>query len=126
MTEIFREQGFDVPPELKIFSWEDYLGEKMKSEQAVGTIENLFEFSPKSFSVNARKNQLIIDLSNLDQKTRQKVSDILESELPPSTEKNIVGNIVTMKLSEIKKIARVSLTDDKNFLQKIFSLFSRK
>ena len=125
LTKIFQEHGFDVPPELKIFSWEDYLGEKMKSEQAVGTIEKLFEFFPQIFSSDARKNRLMIDLSTLDQKARQKVSDILESELPPSTEKNIVGNIVTMKLSEIKKFARVSLTDDKNFLQKFFSLFSR-
>ena len=126
LTEIFREHGFEVPCELKIFSWTDFLGEEIKSKQAVGTIENLFEFSPQIFSVNEGKDRLTIDLSSLDQKTQQKVSDILEAELPPSTERIRVGNIVTMKLSEIKKFARLPLSDDKNFLQKIFSLFSRK
>ena len=125
LIKIFREHEIEVPPELKIFSWTDYLGEEIKSKQAVGTIENLFEFFPKIFSWDARKDQLIIDLSGLDQKTQQKVSEVLEAELPPSTEKNRVGSIVTMKLSEIKKFARLPVSDDKNFLQKIFSLFSR-
>ena len=125
LIKIFREHELEVPPELKIFRWADYLGEGIKSRQAVGTIENLFEFFPKIFSWNERKDRLIIDLSTLDQKTQQKVSEVLEAELPPSTEKNRVGSIVTMRLSEIKKFARLSLTDDKNFLQKIFSLFNR-
>lgn len=68
---------------------------------------------------------MIIDLSTLDQKTRQKVSDVLEMELPPSTEKTCIGNIVTMRLSEIKKFARLPLANDKNFLQKILAVFSR-
>ena len=125
LIEIFREHGLDIPKELKVFQWEDYLGEEIKSKKAVGTIENLFEFFPQIFSVNASKNQMIIDLSSLDQKTQQKVSDILEAELPPSTERVRVGNIVTMKLSEIKKFARMSFADEKSFLQKIFSLFNR-
>lgn len=125
LIKIFQEHELETPPELKIFRWEDYLGEEIKSKKATGTIENLFEYFPQIFSVNARKDQLIIDLSSLDQKTQQKVSEILESELPPSTERIRVGNIVTMKLSEIKKFARISFTDEKNFWQKIFSIFNR-
>ena len=125
LIKIFQEQGLDVPPELKIFRWEDYLGEKIKSRQAVSTLEDLYKFFPQIFSVDAKKDQMILDLSTLDQKTRQKVSEVLESELPPSTEKICIGNIVTMKLSEIKKFARLPLSDDKNFLQKILSMFSR-
>ena len=87
LIKIFREHELEVPPELKIFRWADYLGEGIKSRQAVGTIENLFEFFPKIFSWNERKDRLIIDLSTLDQKTQQKVSEVLEAELPPSTEK---------------------------------------
>ncbi|MBR0060209.1 MAG: hypothetical protein IJP68_01905, partial [Selenomonadaceae bacterium] len=125
LIKIFQEQELEVPPELKIFRWEDYLGEKIKSRQAVGTLEDLYKFFPQIFSVDAKKDQMILDLSTLDQKTRQKVSDVLEMELPPSTEKICIGNIVTMKLSEIKKFARLPLSDDKNFLQKILSIFSR-
>jgi len=125
LIKIFQEHELETPPELKIFRWEDYLGEEIKSKKATGTIENLFEYFPQIFSVNTNKNQLIIDLSSLDQKTQQKVSEILEAELPPSTERIRVGKIVTMKFSEIKKFARISFTDEKNFLQKIFSIFNR-
>lgn len=124
LTEIFREHGFDIPSELKIFTWKDYLGEKIKSNQAVETLENLFALKPEIFSVDESKDRLIIDLSSLDQKT-QKYSELFEAELPPSTERIRVGNIVTMKLSEIKKFARVTFADDKNLLQKFLSLFSR-
>lgn len=125
LIEIFREHEFDVPPELKIFTWKDYLGEAVKSRKAVGTIENLFSFMPKKFRVDKQGDRLILDISDLDQKTQLTVYEILESELPPSTERVRVGNIVTMKLSEIKKFARVNFADDKNFLQKIVSFFSR-
>ena len=125
LTEIFREHGFDIPSELKIFTWKDYLGEKIKSNQAVVMIENLFELKPEIFSVDASKDRLTINLSSLDQKTQINVSELFEAELPPSTERTRVGNIVTMKLSEIKKFARVTFADDKNLLQKFFSLFKR-
>ena len=125
LTEIFREHGFDIPSELKIFTWKDYLGEKIKSNQAVGTIENLFALKPEMFSVDESKDRLTINLSSLDQKTQINVSELFEAELPPSTERIRVGNIVTMKLSEIKKFARVTFADDKNLLQKFLSLFSR-
>ncbi len=40
-------------------------------------------------------------------------------------ERNRVGNIVTMKLSEIKKFADVSFPEDKGFLKKFFDFFGR-
>ncbi len=125
LIEIFREHGFDIPSELKIFTWKDYLGEKVKSNQAVATIENLFALKPEMFSVDESQDRLTINLSSLDQKTQISVSELFEAELPPSTERIRVGNIVTMKLSEIKKFARVTFADDKNLLQKFLSLFSR-
>ncbi|MBE8952322.1 MAG: NgoFVII family restriction endonuclease [Quinella sp. 1Q7] len=45
LIKIFREHELATPPELKIFTWADYLGEGVKSAQAVGTLERLFKFS---------------------------------------------------------------------------------
>ena len=125
LIELFREHDVAIPDELKIFTWKDYLGEETKSKQAVDTIEMFFKLKPEIFSSDESKDQLVIDLSSLDQKTQIKVSEMFEAELPPSTERVRVGNIVTMKLSEIKKLARVTFADEKNFVQKILSLFSR-
>ena len=33
LIEIFREHGLDIPKELKVFQWEDYLGEEIKSKR---------------------------------------------------------------------------------------------
>ena len=45
LIKIFREHELATPPELKIFTWAEYLGEDVKSAQAVGTLERLFKFS---------------------------------------------------------------------------------
>ena len=125
LIEIFHEHGLDVPPELKIFCWTDYLGEATKSQKAIDTLENLYKLMPQIFTVDAQKDFVTIDLSALDQKTQLQISELLESELPPSTERIRVGNIITLKLSGIKKFARILFTDEKNFLQRVFAMFGR-
>lgn len=125
LTEIFHEHELDVPPELKIFCWKDYLGEATKSQKAIDTLENLYKLMPQIFTVDAQKDFVTIDLSALDQKTQLQISEMLEAELPPSTERIRVGNIVTLKLSELEKFARTPFTDTRNFLQKVFAMFKR-
>ena len=65
-----------------------------------------------------------MDLSGIDQKTLSQIVKILEAELPPSTERKLVGNVVTMKFSEIKKFANISFDGEKNFIKKLVDFFS--
>ena len=123
LTEIFQEYNFDVPPELKIFHWEDYLGEEIKSEKAVNKISDMYNLMPQVFRTNKEKDILTIDLSSLDQKTVREFTAIIDAELPPSTYKNSIGNIVTMKLSEIEKLSDLSFSEEKSFFKKFFNLF---
>lgn len=123
LTEIFHEHELDVPPELKIFCWKDYLGEATKSQNAVDTLEKYFNLMPQIFTVDARKDRLTINLAALDQKTQLQISEMLEAELPPSTERIRVGNIVTLKLSELKKFSDIPFANNRNIFQKIVALF---
>lgn len=65
-----------------------------------------------------------MDLSGTDQKTLSQIVKVLEAELPPSTERKIVGNVVTMKFSEIKKFANISFDEEKNFIKKFIDFFN--
>lgn len=123
LIEIFQEYNFEIPPELKIFCWEDYLGEEIKSEKAVDVIADLYKFMPQIFYADKANDILTIDFSSLDQKTAQKINGLIDAELPPSTYKKSVGNIITMKLSETEKFAKTNFSKDEGILQKFFNLF---
>lgn len=123
LIEIFQEYNFEVPPELKIFCWEDYLGEEIKSEKAINTIVDLYKVMPQIFHADKANDILAIDFSNLDQKTAQKIVGVIDAELPPSTCKKFIGNIITAKLSETEKFAKTNFSKDESIIQKFLGLF---
>ena len=117
--DAIRDAGVEIPPELRIFTWEDYMGDGVKSEEAVRELRDAFYMSPDMFRVDERKDSLIITF-NSSFKASQLQS--LQDELPPETEPKVIGQTMRVKLSAIKSYAGIDFQKHNGFFSRVRDL----
>lgn len=113
LISTIKENGFDVPKELHEFTWSEYMGEAAISQQSIRALKELYHLSPEIFSVSRRTNEIIIDFTNYEGKS--KILKMLDNELPVDVEKRIFGNKVAMKLDIIQEYTGLVFKPRKHF-----------
>ena len=115
IMDIINDCGLNLPEELQVFTWDVYMGEIAISRQAVNSIRDLYRLSPELFKIDTKRNELIIDFKDYDNKT--KALKKLQDELPIDVEKKVMGNKLTMKLDKIQEYAGITFSSKKSFWQ---------
>ena len=101
--QIFASLDLAIPDEFPIFSWEDYMGDLIISEKATQLLLDEYEYSPQMFSINKKRNELVLDLSFYDQREMMQRKNTLIDELPADFECKESGNKVIMRLDKVKE-----------------------
>ena len=85
IQQIITEQDLQIPEEFQIFTWEDYMGDTVISEKAMQLLWDEYEYSPQMFTMNEKRNELVLDLSLYDLGEMQMRKETLIDELlsPP-------------------------------------------
>jgi hypothetical protein len=113
LISIIQEAGLDVPEELHEFTWSEYMGEAAISQQSIKALKELYHLSPEIFSVSRKSNEIIIDFTNYEGKS--KILKMLYNELPVDAEKRVFGNKVAMKLDVIQEYTGLIFRPRKHF-----------
>lgn len=119
IAKLMQECNCKVPEEFRIFTWDDYMGDSAVSEQAIMLLKEMYHLNPTIFTVNSPDNEIIIDLSNLPDK-----SDISKRlrELPATLERYEIGNKIRLNLTETTYYTGLQFKKNRftNFLRGVF------
>ena len=121
LMEIFNELEIALPPELRVYLWQDFMGEAIKADKAVNIIRQAYAIAPEVFTVNKEKDLLLMDLSKAN--LSPKDIESLKNELPVDTARTCVGSTLPIKLSAIVKYAGIDFQQDNGWLAKLHKWF---
>ena len=96
ILEILKELNIEIPEEMKVVSWADYMGENTISANAIDEVRRLYRAEPERFTTIKTENILRIDFS--DHNDRDKILHRLYDALPATAEKHQDGNTLSMRL----------------------------
>ena len=121
LLEIFREVGEAVPAELRLYKWEDFMGEAVKADKAVNIIRQVYALAPEVFDIRENKDLLLLNLSKAN--LSYKDIECLKNELPVSTAHRCVASILPIQLSAMAKYAGIDFKKDAGWLSKLHRWF---
>lgn len=114
LHEIFSECG--VLQDLPIQTWEDYTGQKMRSDRALKILIDEWNRNSDAFKVNKKYNQLCIDFSMHEQKECEFMLSVLCDELPATFECKRLGSIVTLNLAKTESFMQMNFKSKRSVL----------
>lgn len=124
LMDIFKDNGYDCPPDLHLFTWSDFMGEVVKAEKVLGILRQIYALAPNDFHIDKEKDLLLLDLKQAN--LEKKEIDALKNELPVACDCHIIGFTLRMNWSIIKEYTGIDSNDGQSFLQKLSHWFRRE
>lgn len=119
--EIFEEAGEEVPAELLLYKWEDFMGEAIKADKAIHIIRQIYALAPEVFDIREEKDLLLLNLSRAN--LSNKDIECLKNELPVSTAQRCVASTLPIQLSAMGRYAGIDFKKDAGWLSKLHHWF---
>lgn len=124
-VQTIKESGMAVHSSLHPFTWDDFLGEYTKAEEALRFLENFFRVSPQCFSVDQKNDILNVDFTPILSRFNPKMVQKLQNELPVDMKRASVGNTIVLRYSKAKEYTGLDFVEHKSLPHRLLSIFNR-
>lgn len=123
LQKVILAADMELYPSIKLFTWQDFMGEMTKSQKAIYTLSALFDEYSDCFHVKKEMDLLRLDFSTVDFEDVNKFLKMLQNELPVSLEPRMIGNILQLNYSKTKEATGIDFQKQKDFFSRISSIF---
>ena len=110
LIEIMKGYSYEIPPELRVFTWKDYMSESVKAERYLRQLVFKFKMTPEIFKINFENDTMVIDFTDDKMVKPDFVKGITEG-LPTDVQARQLGSTISVIYSEIKKYAQFDFID---------------
>ena len=118
---VIKDCGCQVPPELRVFQWSDYMSEMVKSEKMLRILDQAYSISPSIFTFDTKNDILRVDFGG--EPMNRSLVEEMRVGLPTDVEVKIIGTVMTVKLSEIESYLGHKFERESGFLEKLARFF---
>lgn len=123
LQKVIADVDMELYPSIKLFTWQDFMGEMTKSQKAIYILSALFDDYSDCFHVKKETDSLRVDFSTAESKQVNKFLDMLQNELPVSLEPHMIGNVLQLRYSKTKEVTGIDFQKQKDFFSRISSIF---
>lgn len=123
LQKVIADVDMELYPSIKLFTWQDFMGEMTKSQKAIYILSALFDDYSDCFHVKKETDSLRVDFSTVESKQVNKFLDMLQNELPVSLEPHMIGNVLQLRYSKTKEVTGIDFQKQKDFFSRISSIF---